>query len=75
MGVSAWCSHTPSLVVDERARYVEQSSAEFHYSQSMKMCHHTQSLVVYEWVGYRLTSFNEVPLFVEHEKLVSGSRK
>ena len=53
MGVSAWCNHTPSLVVDEWARYVEQRSVEFCYSQSMKMCHHTQSLVVDEWVEYR----------------------
>ena len=38
MGVSAWCHHTPSLVVDEWAQYVERSSEEFHCSQSMKIC-------------------------------------
>ena len=37
-GVSAWCHNTPSLVVDEWARYVKRSSAEFQYSQGMKMC-------------------------------------
>ena len=52
MGVSAWCHHTPSLVADEWARYVERSLAEFRYSRSMKWCHHTPSLVVDEWARY-----------------------
>ena len=52
MGVSAWCHHTPSFVVDEWDRYVERSLAEFCYSQSIKWCHHTPSLVVDEWVRY-----------------------
>ena len=52
MGVSAWCHHTPSLVVDEWAQYVERSSAKFRCSQSMKWCHHTPSLVVDEWTRY-----------------------
>ena len=49
MGVNAWYHHTPSLVVDEWARYVERSSAEFRCSQNMKWCHQTPSLVVDEW--------------------------
>ena len=53
MGVNAWCHHTPSLVVDEWARYVERSSVEFRCSQNMKWCHHTPSLVVDEWAVYR----------------------
>ena len=52
MGVSAWCHHIPSMVVDEWARYIEQSSGEFRRSQSMKWCHHTSSLVVDEWARY-----------------------
>ena len=53
MGVSAWCHHTPSLVVDEWARYVERSSAEFRCLQNMKWCHHTPSLVVDDLAVYR----------------------
>ena len=52
MGVNVWFHHTLSLVVDEWARYFEQSSAEFRYSQSMKWCHQTPSLVVDEWAEY-----------------------
>ena len=36
MDVSALCHHTPSLVVDEWARYVERSLAEFRCLQNMK---------------------------------------
>ena len=52
MGASEWFHHIPSLLVDERARYVERSSAEFRCSQSIKWCHHTLSLVVDEWARY-----------------------
>ena len=52
MGVSVWCHHTPSLVVDEWVQYIERSSAKFRCSQSIKWCHHTLSLVVDEWARY-----------------------